>query len=141
MKLALLAVAVALLGLPPASAKADSLTPFRTPSGNIHCMLIDGDEGMIVECEMRDIASFTLPLRRSADCDLDWGNRFALAAEGKPVMGCYGDTLQDNSSRVLQYGQSIGNELLNCISRQSGLTCENQSGHGFLLSKAKQKFY
>jgi hypothetical protein len=134
--------AVSLLAILTASAAlADGVTAFRTPSGNIHCMLIEGDEGMLVDCEMREISNFTLKQKRPADCDLDWGNRFSLAAEGKPLMGCYGDTVQDPSSRVLDYGQSIGNELLNCVSRQSGLTCENQSGHGFLLSKAKQRFY
>ena len=134
-------IAMAVLTAFTSPALADGLTPFRTPSGNIHCMLIEGDEGMLVDCEMRDIAKFTLPLKRPTDCDLDWGSRFTLAAEGNPQMVCHGDTVQDPSSRVLDYGQSIGSELLNCMSRQSGLTCENQSGHGFMLSKAKQRFY
>lgn len=134
-------IAALLMAVSAPAAWADSLTPFRTPSGNIHCMLIEGDEGMLVDCELREISKFTLAAKRPADCDLDWGNRFSLAAEGKPAMGCYGDTLQAPASPVLDYGEKIGNGLLNCISRQSGLTCENQSGHGFLLSKTRQKFY
>lgn len=125
-----------------ASAAAEgSMSTFRTPSGNIQCVLIEGDGGTVVDCEMVSMTKFTLGLKRPADCDLDWGNRFTLSARGRPSMVCYGDTLQGGQSLVLSYGEKIGAAALSCISQKSGLTCKNGSGRGFTLSKTRQRFF
>lgn len=128
------------LAVSPA-ARADSITNFQTPSGNIHCALIEGDEGGMVDCEMLAIDSFTLPLKRPADCELDWGQRFELTEDQGPAMSCYGDTVRDPNSPVLRYGKSKSAANITCTSEKSGLTCIDGAGHGFTLSRASQRFF
>lgn len=120
---------------------ADGITMFHTPSGNIHCALIEGDEGGMADCEIIRIERFTLPLKRPASCDLDWGNRFELSEDQGPAMPCYGDTVRDSASRILDYGDSMKAANITCTSEKSGLTCTDSSGHGFTLSKSRQSFF
>jgi hypothetical protein len=123
-------------------AAAGDLTAFRTPSDNIHCLgQADGESGALVDCEMAAIERFTLPLKRPADCELDWGTRFSLSDRDGPFMACHGDTLRDPSSPLLRYGKSLRIGPLTCASARQGLTCEDGGGHGFFLSKREQRFF
>ena len=135
------ATIASLLIITSCPALSEDNTQFRTPSGNIHCMLIDGDEGSMADCEIVSIDKFTLPLKRQADCELDWGNRFELMTEQGPSMPCYGDTVRDPKSRVLGYGKSIQLGNITCTSKKTGLTCTDGSGHGFTLSRSSQTFF
>lgn len=130
----------ALLIASPAAAM--DLQSFRSPSDNIHCMFITDDEGRSsVECELRSRAN-TRPARpRPADCDLEWGSRFALDATGKAGMVCHGDTIVDPSAPVVSYGEQLSAGGITCQSAETGMTCKNGKGRGFSLSRAKQTLF
>ncbi len=80
--------------------------------------------------------------KRPEDCDLDWGNAFGVTADGlRGELICYGDAVVDPSAVTLGYGEVIEQAGIKCLSEKNGLTCENEGGHGFFLSKAKQKLF
>jgi hypothetical protein len=135
-----LAILAGALAMPlSASASAEEVY-FRTPSKNIHCGYMDFDGRPSVRC---DISAFTPTIgERPTDCNLDWGGAFAVA-EGDPqgMMLCHGDTVISPDASTLPYGESFARGGITCTSATSGLTCENSDGHGFFLSKAKQRVY
>lgn len=133
------AAALAVVFATPAAAM--DLESFRTPSDNIHCMFIRDEGASLVECELRTQTNAKPALPRPADCDLDWGSRFALDAKGKAGMACHGDTLVSPDAPVLDYGRSLGWDGITCSSEQTGLTCKNRRGRGFTLSRASQSLF
>ncbi len=130
---------LAVLLLVATPVQATDVTLFESPSGNIACMLAEG-EGNWASCEIADfVPSFT---QRPADCDLDWGHMFTIlaGAEGA-ILDCAGDTLRGNESQVLDYGQSITGGSVTCRSERAGMLCENSEGHGFRLSRNLQSVF
>ena len=131
------AAAAMLAGSPPASAEEFY---FKTPSGNINCGYFDFDGAPYVRC---DIGSFTpTGTPPPADCDLDWGDSFAIGA-GDLIgdMLCHGDTVISPDARALPYGSAWSEGGITCSSAKTGLTCVNDLGHGFFLSRAKQRVF
>ena len=120
---------------------AMDLQSFRTPSDNIHCMFITDGGATSVECELRSRTNVKPAQPQPADCDLDWGNRFALDAKGKAGMVCHGDTLITPDAPVVGYGGQATVNGITCQSAETGLTCKNRNGRGFSLSRAKQKLF
>lgn len=113
---------------------------FKTPSGNIYCSY-DDDDGMPgVRC---DIMSFRPSFPSSVDdCELDRGDAFAVTAKGtRGVVVCHGDTVKTPEAQSLPYGATWERKGISCSSEKTGLTCRNPAGHGFMLSKAKQKIF
>ena len=129
------------LAFPAGVARADTLTAFHTPSGNIHCLGIMGAEGAFVDCELIERDNPVPLLARPADCDLDWGQRFTISEAGPAAMACHGDTVRDPNGAVLPYGASLRFGSIACASSERGLECRNASGHGFFLSRARQALY
>jgi hypothetical protein len=74
---------------------------FRTPSDNIHCLIYNPGGPLVLDCELRERNAGPPLLPRPADCDLDWGNRFALSESGGGYMVCHGDTVVQPGSMVL----------------------------------------
>ena len=113
---------------------------FKTPSGNISCAYFDYDSPPEVRC---DIRSFTPTLgKRPADCDLDWGDAFAVTSKaGRGIVVCHGDTVNSDQAVTLHYSKSWNGEGITCASETSGITCKNRKGHGFFVSKARQKVF
>ena len=113
---------------------------FRSPSDNIHCAYDDYDGTPYIRC---DIANFTPTIRgRPADCDLDWGDAFEITPRARRgAVVCHGDTVRSPDAETLPYGQSFARGGLTCLSERSGLTCRNRAGHGFSLSRARQKVF
>ncbi len=134
-------LAASLLALGAGPAIAEDLEPFRTPSDNIHCLFIDEEGEIAVECELRDRSSGEPARPMPDDCELDWGNRFALPATGVSGLVCHGDTLISPGSPTLAYGHEMARGGIACFSEKSGLTCRNQDGHGFRLARAKQELF
>jgi hypothetical protein len=117
----------------PAFAK---LVQFRTPSANIGCVGETARAANFVRC---DIASRSWsPPRRPASCRLDWGQGLALDRRGRSSWVCAGDTAL-NRGRILAYGARRVIGGITCVSRTSGLTCTNQDGHGFTLSRQRYR--
>jgi hypothetical protein len=127
-------VAVAALAL-AGTAAADIAIPFRTPSGNIGCYYTSNrDLKPSLRCDIRSGLKPRPPKPRH--CPLDWGDSYVLAAIGRALLTCHGDTAVDPSARVLKYGARWSRGGFTCTSRKAGLRCTNRSGHGFFLSRA-----
>jgi len=137
-RLGLFALAMA-LSQGHAFAQDDSFS-FKTPSNNIYCWY-DSLEGMPeVRCDIMSFKSTLGP--RPADCDLDWGDAFAVTAQStRGVAVCHGDTVKTPEAQSLPYGATWERKGISCSSEKTGLTCRNPAGHGFMLSKAKQKIF
>jgi hypothetical protein len=120
-------------------AKAEAVF-FKTPSGNIHCAYDDYEGTPFIRC---DISSYTpTAAPRPADCDLDWGGAFAIAADSTSgIMVCHGDTVMSPDALTLAYGDRFERQGIICISEEKGLTCRNEKGHGFFLSRASQRVF
>ncbi|NPD15838.1 hypothetical protein HOY34_11575 [Xinfangfangia sp. D13-10-4-6] len=139
-----LAAALAAAPLFATSARADDSDFFLSPTGNIHCLYDDGDYGdqkqsPWLRCDMvQATQTYTTP---PEGCDLDWGTSFYVGDTGRAGLTCHGDTIQNPNGRVLPYGESITFDTIRCKSERSGVTCRNLDGHGFTLSRAKQKLF
>jgi hypothetical protein len=115
------------------------LPGFRSPSGNISCFVVPGKPS-VLRCSIPH-ASYAAALqgRCMARASLDW-HGFELAARATGAITCSGGVLyspdtQRPSYVVLPYGRRWRREGFTCLSRQSGVTCENATGHGLLLSR------
>lgn len=137
-----LAQAAALVGglvilAAPASAR-DVIVVFRTPTGNIGCAYSwFSGEPPYLRCDIRSGLVPRPP--RPKGCDLDWGYGYELSATGRARTFCAGDTTLDPRARVLAYGARWSRGGFTCVSRTTGLTCRNRSGHGFLLSRVRSR--
>ncbi|MFN6977230.1 MAG: DUF6636 domain-containing protein [Gemmobacter sp.] len=122
------------------SSAAQDMVQFRSPTGNIHCMIFGGSfDWHGARCDILEAdLSFG---RRPRDCDLDWGHAFEVPARGPAAPVCAGDTVADRGNPVLAYGRSVTLGGVSCISAQSGMTCTNADGRGFTLARARQRVF
>ncbi len=123
---------------------APELTGFKTPTGNIHCMLVptlpSGESPAVLRCDLQKTDN--RPPARPKSCDLEWGKAFEVplyAVKGARV--CAGDTVADEKWPVLPYGAIWQREGFSCLSEQTGLTCFNIRRAGFTLSRAQQSLF
>src|ERR1700753_261302 len=134
---AVLTLGLVLLALP---AFAQDLIGFKMPSGNVYCQVepgYDGHPATDLRCDIVHInGRFPNP---PADCPLNYGDAFSVSVQGRAGMICHGDTVQNESLPVLNYGETFNQEGYSCLSSQTGVTCQNQAGHGFLVSRAVQR--
>lgn len=122
----------------PAVAASEPDVMLVTPSGNIQC-LVSGEEGDSLRCDVTNIVPSAGP--PPASCEDYWGDAFLLGAWGRPKVLCHDDWLSAEESMVLGYGESMNYGQFTCWSERTGLTCQNQNGHGFTLSRMSQSFY
>lgn len=112
---------------------------FRSPTGNIMCHVVE-DAIPSLECELRETTN--PPPQRPSWCEQSWGQRFIIAADGETGEGvCHGDTLYNDGYQVLPYGSVWTSFGLTCSSERTGVTCHNEKGHGFYLSRARQHVF
>ena len=124
---------IAVLVLLPVLASAQEA--FQLPSGNIHCLAVDGR----LRC---DILGFGYrPPPRPRDCDLDWGGAVEMGAQGPARLVCHGDTVADPKSPVLSYGNAWQGGGIACTAAQTGLRCTNAQGHGFEIARARLRLF
>lgn len=113
---------------------------FRAPSGNIHCSYYSDADVTSLRCDIRETNSPPPPA--PADCDLDWGNAFEMNKDEQHAARiCHGDTVADDSYLVLPYGKTWKRDGFTCKSAETGMSCRNEHGAGWDLSKARQKIY
>lgn len=110
---------------------------FRSPTGNIHCMIFAGDYAG-ARC---DLSKFTPSYPRPADCDQDWGFAFEVGISGRGAPICAGDTVMTQNAPVLGYGHSVSASGITCTSAKTGMTCVNAEGHGFTVARRKQSAF
>lgn len=112
-----------------------SLREFRSPSGNIGCVVGDST----VRCDVR--SRNWQPPSKPADCELDWGSGIAIDAGGAPAFVCAGDTAL-NQGEVLKYGETNEVGLLRCASTPAAMVCRDvESGRGFSISRDSYKLF
>jgi hypothetical protein len=122
------AAALALIALLALPAAADARTrKFRTPSGNIPCLYSSsGGPGPFLRC---DVLSLN-----------DVGFRVDRTRRARRIRVT--DSVFDRRAPVLRYGRSLVLGPFRCTSRRTGLTCNSTvSGHGFRLSRERQRVY
>jgi uncharacterized protein DUF6636 len=128
-------VATAVLAAPIA-ASAD-VTMFRSPTGNIGCVYADFSPGTPnLRCDIRSgLKNPKLPPKPSScSSEVDFGQGLWIARTGPAHIVCAGDTALDPQARVVPYGTSFVRGGFRCDSAFNGMTCKNQSGHGFFLN-------
>jgi hypothetical protein len=131
LRLALLAAVVAALAVPALGAGAvagQGGWGFATPSRNIVCN--SASPGTVrVDCA---VLSATSPTKGQKD--------WSLPARGRPwvhyIMANIGTDVP-----VLAYGRTWKRGPFTCVSRRTGLTCRNAGGHGFALSRERQRVF
>lgn len=131
------AIALFALLLSAAPALAQDTASFRSPTGNIHCMILTRGDAE-ARCDLREATpSFAPP----ADCEQDYGYAFVVGSVGPGRPICAGDTVFMPGSPVLAYGQSVMLGGFTCLSERTGMTCVNARGHGFSLARAQQRVF
>ena len=103
---------------------------FATPSRNIVCNSnLPGSGSAGLSCVVFSASSTTKGQKTWILNSRGWPSvRYVLGNIGTDV-------------RVLRYGRSWRRGPLSCVSRVSGLTCRNESGHGFVLSRESQRVF
>ena len=136
--LALVGVALVTAGV---AGSATNLPGFRSPSGNISCLLVPGPPSN-VQCQ---IARSDYAQRLQARClgpngsGVDW-HGFTLTANKPATIVCSGGILYNPATQLpryvtLPYGKSWRRGAFTCLSRVTGVTCENKTGHGLFVSR------
>lgn len=111
---------------------------FRSPSGNIGCMIIDG----VARCDI--VKRNWSPPPRPSDCPnvVDYGQGIELSGPGQAKFVCAGDTARDPTSKILNYGTASQVGDFWCWSATTGVTCTNRkSHHGFELSLQSYRIF
>lgn len=111
---------------------------FRSPSGNIECMMNDQLGGYAFCGLSVDRQSYT---DRPEDCDADWGNFFEVGREGEGTLACVSDYFYGPPEFTLPYGARITFSGMTCLSEQTGMTCTNASGGGFSINRRRQSVF
>ncbi len=121
-------------------ASAGVLIAFRSPSGNVGCIYSNGLGPSGVRCDIR-IQQAHPKAGRPKGCLLDWGDSYQLARNGRAHGVCHGDTALDPKAKVIAYGTSFAQGGIVCRSSRLNFSCRNRSGHGFLLSRERQRTF
>jgi hypothetical protein len=135
----LAAVTIAAAAGAPAAGAISGLDPFMTPSKHIACMYqhLPGEaEGL--RCDVDRVAH---PAKRPKACELDYGSAFGLSKTGRAQRLCVGDTVRDPKAKIINYGKTRTYGPFTCASKAGGLRCTTKAGHGFELSRERQKLF
>lgn len=109
---------------------------FRSPTGNIHCALSDGE----LRCDILQ-RSYTPPPQRRRSGDCDYGSSVGMRTQGASEVLCVSDTAVNPEHPVLAYGSSWSRGGFSCSSAQNGVRCSNRDGRGWELSRARLNLF
>lgn len=121
-------------GPAPVDAPADTrpgtdAVVFRSPSGNIGCRIAAGE----ARCDVGE-HTWTVPAR-PADCTGAWAAGAVVTGDAPGALTCATDAIGFDGA-VLGYGEAVRLDALTCVSRPSGVRCENAATlHGFTVSR------
>lgn len=111
---------------------------FQSPSGNIQCWarFEASSQNIICTIKERGGSAAMANLGRCNDA-----HSFEMNGRG-PVTSFCGVALRGNRSYPsVPYGTTRVTGSFNCRSETTGLSCNNQDGHGFFLSRKTQRVY
>ena len=127
---------LACLALIAAPAAADVFT-FETPSENIQCSVGIGAEASDIFCTIINRQG-PPALPRPANCTSDWGHEFRMNNRGPVQIICGPVSRNKDGFDRAEYGVTGQFGGFVCQSERTGLTCRNEDGHGFFLSRRSQ---
>ena len=117
-------------------ASAAGTASFRTPSGLIYCAYASGPT--FLRCDTLYRTRFSGRKRCRVG---DYGQAFGMTPRGRARALCASDSTYNPRARVIRYGTVRRFGPYKCRSRRSGLTCKNERGHGWKLSRRHQKLF
>jgi len=138
------ALLLVVLALSPAGTAAarPPLPGFRSPSGNIRCLLLSLPTGNLL-CSLRH-ADYAQRLQDGClnpngqkGAGVDW-HGFLLPPARRGEINCSGGILYDATRPryvTLAYGGNWKQDWFTCASRVTGVTCRNAKGHGIFVSR------
>jgi hypothetical protein len=104
---------------------------FRSPSGNIGCMIIAGT----ARCDIKHRTWSPGARPKSCPTIVDYGQGLIVTKAGTGRLVCAGDTTLDPSAKAVPYGTATVVGGFRCSSASIGVTCARTStGHGFFIS-------
>lgn len=121
-------------------ASAAPLPGFRSPSGNIRCILLPGYSRNLLCTIDRSAYATALQARCMAPggAGVDW-HGFTLSPTRKGLVNCSGGIQYSGKDRpvyvTLAYGSSWRRGAFTCMSQRTGVTCRARSGHGLFVSR------
>jgi hypothetical protein len=107
-----------------------ALKAFRSPTGNIACML----SAKSVRCDIA-AKNWTAPRPPGCPGEVDFGQGLTMNASGPAQVVCAGDTVLNPRAVVLEYGQTSRIGSIECESDDEGMDCSNDAGGEFSLSR------
>lgn len=118
------------------------VSPFKTPSDNIHCTIGVGDGPPDLSCTIHE-RNGPPAAARPNNCQGAWGHHFILLPQGQTQMRCGAPGAKNTAPGVdiAQYGEHADWGGISCSSSRRGLECQNMQGHGFFLSRSRQSLY
>jgi hypothetical protein len=107
------------------------LSSFQSPSGNIGCVLLDGN----ARCDIAKRSWKPPPRPPGCPDEVDFGQGLQVNRDDESGnFVCAGDTTLNPEAPKLGYGSADRFGGLFCESATAGVTCENAGGHGFFIS-------
>ena len=129
--------AIGLAAITAGTASASQIAQMTTPARNIGCIASKFDGKANLRCDIRS-HTFVSPTQPKS-CPLDYGDSFSLGATGAARWTCHGDTALPPPNgagfTTVGYGRNWTWGPFTCQVRMTGVTCRNNSGKGFFLSK------
>jgi hypothetical protein len=117
--------------------KAGNFFAFKAPSGQVGCAYTKNPTTL--RCDTRFATRFT---HRPPRCEGDYGHSFEVSPSGHSSAICAGDTvLSATGTRTIPYGHSWTIGPYSCTNQTASLTCTNNQGHGFRLSRTQQLLF
>jgi hypothetical protein len=111
---------------------------FQSPTGGIRC---EFSAPKNTRASLRCDVNSDNPLPpRPKDCKGDWGWTFGMSARGGAQQECVFDAF-DSSGSTLRYAATYSERGIACTSRPAGMRCLNADGHGFELSRERQRTF
>lgn len=113
------------------------LTTFRSPTGNIGCVMLDGT----ARCDI--LRRVWKPPPRPASCskEVDFGQGLEVGRSRKGTFVCAGDTALDPISSPLRHGEASEEGGFLCASVSQGMFCDAPDGHGFFISRQRYRVF
>lgn len=137
---------VCALALASAAGSATVIPGFRSPSGNIQCLVLPGKPAFLY-CSLlhADYAKKLIAYCAQPRIGVDWAG-FTLGQRTKGSVECSGGAMVDTTSEHLQvvtlaYGKTWRRGVFTCVSRTTGVTCRNPRGHGLFLSRQSYRLF
>jgi len=153
MKRILLVAVAATAELINAPLHAQELFFFSAPSKNINCVYDSGSPATGKASLRCDLGQFTpslktVPPQSKEDieifgrCTLPKMRAFVIEKDARATATyCPTDAPISAEQTILGYGSRIERGGFSCASETSGMTCQNNLGHGFSLSRNLQRVF